>query len=206
MEQQDNLKPWMDQIEIETVQKLLVSLEKQHLEILEWGCGGSTEYFTQFLREQNISYHWTSIEHNPEWFHKIAKRLENDTKIEMHLFELVSPDSSEEDVCKQEYITFPASLQKRFDFILVDGRQRARCLEQASQLINPNGIVMLHDASRRKYYSAFHRYPNSKFLRPRIWIAINQPINWLGRVKSILNYNYYRWIVRRLYRLGIVSR
>ena len=41
------------------------------------------------------------------------------------------------------YVAYPATLDRRFDFIFVDGRKRRRCLIEAAQLLKPNGAVVL---------------------------------------------------------------
>jgi capsular polysaccharide biosynthesis protein len=42
-----------------------------------------------------------------------------------------------------------------FDIILVDGRERMDCLKAALPLIAPDGVVLLDDAQRRRYWPAF---------------------------------------------------
>ena len=42
--------------------------------ILEWGCGYSTLYFTKFMKKRSS---WISIEHNKEWADKVKTKNKN---------------------------------------------------------------------------------------------------------------------------------
>ena len=46
--------------------RLLCSLLRPHLAVLEFGSGGSTSLFSQFVRS------WTSVEHNSWWANKVT--------------------------------------------------------------------------------------------------------------------------------------
>ena len=46
---------------------LLCSLLQPHMKVLEFGSGGSTSLFSQFVM------HWDSVEHNKMWADKVSK-------------------------------------------------------------------------------------------------------------------------------------
>ncbi|MDB5255741.1 MAG: FkbM family methyltransferase, partial [Chitinophagaceae bacterium] len=42
-------------------------------------------------------------------------------------------------------------LQKKYDVVIVDGRDRNQCLEQGIQSLKPGGVVILDNSERSKY-------------------------------------------------------
>src|SRR5574343_644360 len=101
---------------------LLTGILKPEHTMLEWGCGGSTLHFNQFVKE------YYSVEHNKEWFEKISKLAGQNVKM-FH----VPPEfpHSGFDPAKRgqfiSYVNFPLTLGKKFDRILIDGRDRLNC-------------------------------------------------------------------------------
>ena len=73
--------------------------------------------------------------------------------------------------CWRDYIEFPLSLNRKYDFILVDGRSRRRCLHMASTLLNLGGFVILHDAQRKHYHEGFTAFKYGRQLCTRLWIG-----------------------------------
>jgi hypothetical protein len=51
-----------------------------------------------------------------------------------------------------------------FDLIIVDGRERVKCLSRARDLLVPGGSVLLHDASRPRYAPAWAYYRHAETL------------------------------------------
>lgn len=70
-----------------------------------------------------------------------------------------------------EYVALPASLDTRFDILIVDGRKRRRCLLEASRLPSDAGIVVLHDAWRAHYQCAFDAYPFARRVGDMLWVG-----------------------------------
>ena len=195
------MDPWMSFREIGIIETALLGIDKPHLEILEWGCGGSTLHFTDALAKHGRSYHWTSIEHNREWYENIAHQLRDREHIELHWFEAEGKDRKAlKNTQMSEYVQFPATLHKKFDLILVDGRKRQQCMELASQLITDDGMVFLHDALRPEYHGAFSSYPDGRFVSLKLWRGGKQPASLSRRIGNIFNYLYYRYIIKKLYR------
>jgi hypothetical protein len=173
------MKPWMQNDQIELIERILTSFKKIRIDILEWGSGGSTVYFTRFLKNSNIKYKWLSIEHHKGWHKRISKLLKYDDNVKFLLFpeSLNDPRSINFD----QYVTAPRLQGKKigfskFDFILIDGRARARCLVEARFLIKPGGIILLHDAEREKYHYAFGYFDNGKMIKSdnsqsAVWIT-----------------------------------
>ena len=70
-------QPLMTQAEIFFLEELLVNLaRKAHsLECLEWGAGGSTLHFAQFLDSRGLDYKWVTLEHDRQWYDKVKVGL-----------------------------------------------------------------------------------------------------------------------------------
>lgn len=147
--------PWMKQRELEALGEILTRLRP--LRCLEWGAGFSTLYLSRFL---SPNARWMSIEHDEHWAREISSLNRRDlTRIHFvppdrkpseHAFWDGIPDDF------QKYINEPVRLGP-YDFILIDGRVRTACLLKSAELIDPEGVVVLHDANRRVY----HDFPGS---------------------------------------------
>jgi predicted O-methyltransferase YrrM len=160
------MMPWMNEIDTHLIEKQILGLNKNYISVLEWGAGGSTSYFTSFMRDNNISYQWISLEYNEEWYDRIVGL--NIPNVELKLFGIKTMSGVR---ILPEYISYPLTLNKKFDFILVDGRSRRKCLVNASKIINEDGVVLLHDADRTYYHCAFNNYNTYNFLSPTLWMG-----------------------------------
>ena len=135
----------------------LVSFVPPGGKMLEWGAGGSTVWLAQNLP---AGASLTSIEHDREWFYEVANHLGNGGRgrrdnVRMLLREPTGPLGTNATAGEDD----PTSLRpfidavdgERFDVILVDGYARGACLKKARSLLNPGGVVVLHDAQREWY-------------------------------------------------------
>lgn len=134
-----------------------------HVDVLEWGAGNSTRYFTKFMRDNGISYTWEAVEHDKGWYEEVQRWALPDVSI--HL--------AERDT--DEYY----NRKGKYDVIFIDGRNRRKCLLKAKELLREGGIVLLHDADRDYYQCAFEGY-EGRFLSPRD----AQPRLWAGRLEK----------------------
>lgn len=192
--------PLMKKHEIRAIEKALLSFRKDKLEVLEWGSGGSTHYFTKFLKDKEVLYSWTSIEYNKEWFEKISKEVEDDQDIHMHLFDVGNVGLKQRDTDMEDYINFPKTLGKKFDLILVDGRKRRRCVLESKNLLSKSGMVFLHDAQRKHYQCVFSEFTDSKMVGPYLWrgrMAVISVISrWFNNLRFILFSLMFKVIIR----------
>lgn len=137
------------------------------MQCLEWGAGGSTVYFPELLEAMAI-YRWLSLEHDLEWFEKVLK----ETQVrELHTHLVLFPENDPHKQPMEQYVNYPFTTHARFDFVLVDGRKRRRCLITASKLLAPGGVVVLHDAEREYYHSAFEHYTAHERVGDKLWIG-----------------------------------
>ena len=125
------------------------------MSVLEFGAGGSTTFFSQFVRT------WVSIEHNPKWAKEVTKimaQLPWDNKVTVHT---VMPDSpfnegmgegTEQQF--QSYINYPGTLGNRYDLIIDDGRARvpvSKAVLDAHLLASNESRLVIHDWERLPY-------------------------------------------------------
>ena len=151
----------------------LSSYLNKNVEMLEWGCGGSTLKFAESVKSID------SIEHQEEWYTNIKNIIPKnvslyhvppndnslrDKKLDKSAFNVWKPciernnkirieDNILYRVCRDgrdwheyiDYINFPETLNKKYDVILVDGRARPNCAYKALSLLKEDGIVIVHD-------------------------------------------------------------
>ena len=105
--------------------------------VLEFGSGGSTIWLAQYTNQV------VSVEHNLEWFEIVTFSLEKkNLRDHVDYYLLPMPYASICDRFPDEY----------FDLIIVDGRNRMRCLNAAIRVLKRGGTILLDDA-QRPYYS-----------------------------------------------------
>ena len=127
----------MEDREIDIVEGLL----KPDFEVLEFGSGYSTCYFSKFVK------HWSAIEHNADWFDRVIKLPDfTPTNVTMYL-------SNERD-----YLNCAKRIGKKFDLILIDGIRRDECLDLSWKLVKEGATILLHDASRFEYSNWIDKY------------------------------------------------
>jgi predicted O-methyltransferase YrrM len=153
------IKPMMTAKEENLILEILA--KKKPKKCLEWGAGYSTVSFPQHLTEDA---EWISIEHDKTWFEKIDQYTKHVPKIKCYY---VPPNNqswkvnSESDGTLadfEDYVNFPKKLHRKFNFILIDGRARNFCIRSSVDLLAPEGIVILHDANRKKYHKYFQLF------------------------------------------------
>ena len=161
----------------------LVELGKRGpIEILEYGSGYSTIYYAKFLKSKRILFRIHTIDNNVEWFQRVGSMITQNGLsdcVHQHLFSFspfwekkgwdwrkppASGDFAPNSLEEKSYINFPITAKKRFDLIFIDGRFRRRCLEVAFKSLNPNGLVILHDAERRQYHSSLPLFKFSEMI------------------------------------------
>ncbi|MCI5108622.1 MAG: class I SAM-dependent methyltransferase, partial [Candidatus Pacebacteria bacterium] len=186
----------MSLYEIFTFKRLLKKIYKgQKIDILEWGSGGSTVYFTDFLRKKNIPYTWTSVEYNKGWHEKVSKEVSNDPDTKVVLFDVGNSVIRQRHTDMEDYIKYPKSTGQKFDLMFVDGRKRRRCLLESRDIVKNEGVVLLHDACRKYYQCSFREYPNNTFIGLNLWIG---RINQVSFLRKILN-RCQRFILETLF-------
>jgi predicted O-methyltransferase YrrM len=149
----------MDQWEIAAIASVF-ALANGPVEVLEWGSGNSTLYFSARLPAGSL---WDALENNPDWAREVSARIREFGRQDIRLHHIPNSGPFQDGVDDgdltsfREYVLFPASLNRRFDFILVDGRARVECMRQGWGMLKPGGLMILHDAERQEYNSGIPR-------------------------------------------------
>lgn len=145
--------PHMTKIERDKIKEILSLIENPC--IFEYGSGYSTLYFAKFLRRKKRKFMMYSVDSSIDWHERVKKLIERN-----HLSECVKTFYEGNE---QEYAVYVKRFSRKFDFILVDGRFRRRCLEVASQYLTDGGVAFLHDAERPYYHEPLALFKEAAF-------------------------------------------
>jgi predicted O-methyltransferase YrrM len=189
---QDAPEMWLS--EIKYIEETLVELARKNkpLNILEWGSGNSTIYFSKFLKREGVPFKWIAIEHFIPWYEKVIvmlkeNNLANDVECFLKSSTYEADKNIQETLNLDEYMNFPSTLGIKFNFILVDGRKRAECLDKASSILASDGVAVLHDAEREWYHDGFKHYVGrGEFVTANPTPAARGAVQkmWAGRVSK----------------------
>ena len=124
-------EPWL----VEQANNILKEFIENPVRILEFGSGFSTLWF---LQQENV-IELVSVEHSNDWFIKVQSQIKTEKK-----HTLIRKDTPYNDIC-DDY------LDEYFDIILVDGRNRNKCMQSAIPKLKKGGVLIL-DNSERDYY------------------------------------------------------
>lgn len=125
--------PWVTYSFIDFIKDRIT--KDQH--IFEYGSGNSTIFYAE--RAGTV----TSVEHDKGWFDMIKNS---------------SPANAEMIFCELEtdgeYAKKAALLDKKFEIIIVDGRDRVNCCKYGVDALSEDGVIVLDDSEREVYASA----------------------------------------------------
>lgn len=143
------MKPWMHDSEIFLVLKHLYYTDT----LLEWGSGGSTTYFSHFVKK------YYSIEHDEDWYNKLKSEIPSNVKLHHVPWDSPRTIPTQRDQFKT-YIEYVDKLNvKQFDKVFIDGRARGWCAEYALKYLHQDSIIFIHDFwNRPQYHVVFEWY------------------------------------------------
>jgi len=151
------MKPWMHNDEIFLVLKHLYYTDV----LLEWGSGGSTTYFSPFVKK------YYSIEHDDDWYNELKPQIPSNVELYHVPWDSARTLPTQRNQFKT-YIEYVDKLNiKKFDKVFIDGRARGWCAEYALKYLHQVSIVFIHDFWNRTQY--------------------NIVFNWYDEVDSIKN-------------------
>lgn len=134
----DSNKPFMAEQEYRYIQSL-IKLEGFKT-ALEWGSGASTVWFPDNCPSIES---WVAIEHDLPYYDYVKVRVS--PKVDLRLIQ--EPE---------KYI----NVDGKYDFILIDGVYRDKCLEHAFELLSDHkhSQIILHDSGRKEYHDWYDKY------------------------------------------------
>lgn len=104
------------------------------LSIFEFGNGNSTLWWAGKVKSV------ISCEHDLSWFKKIESKVPKNVKI-MHIdFER-----------NGEYCRSILKYEKKFDLVVVDGRDRVNCAKHSVEALTHNGVIVWDNTNRTRY-------------------------------------------------------
>jgi len=125
--------PWMNYPVIAFLEERLI----KDISLFEFGSGYSTKFFAQRVKDV------TSVEYDIQWFDKLKESLPANVNL---LFR-------EKDV-NGKYCRLISEQNRRYDVVVVDGRDRVNCVRTAVECLSERGVVILDDSQREKYKDA----------------------------------------------------
>jgi predicted O-methyltransferase YrrM len=154
-----NSIPYMNEIEIVHMMKYI----DRNVELLEIGGGGSTMFFSKFVKKI------TTIEHNKSYSEMLFSALHKYRKNwELHLVEPNFPQQHPFQPAQSgqfdNYIKSIQEIDGKFDVILIDGRDRVRSVNASVDKLKTNGYMIIHDFWNRPKYHSVLNHPKLKLI------------------------------------------
>lgn len=128
------VNPWWGKSMIDFVKQYL----NKTLSVFEWGSGNSTLFWAENVK------HVISIEYDKAWYEKMKKIIPSNVEL-LHI-----PLEYGGNYCK-------AILKEnsQFDIILIDGRDRVRCVENSITKLKEDGIIIWDNSDRECYSEGY---------------------------------------------------
>lgn len=115
--------------------------------VFEYGSGNSTRWWAARAAEIR------AVEHDREWFDVVKTELPGNASVQY------APQGSD------GYIAPPHLTERRFDIIVIDGRDRVACAEQAAHALTDSGVIIWDDTNREYYRKGIETLIESGFRR-----------------------------------------
>jgi hypothetical protein len=146
--------------------EFLASRVRPGWRVFEYGSGGSTLFWLK------LGCRCVSIEHDPEWFEAVRRRVPPASELDYRLVApemasapretdladpeaYVSSDSRYHGCTFRNYVaqidSFP---DESFDMIVIDGRARPSCVVHAKPKVRAGGFVVLDNGDEKHYAAA----------------------------------------------------
>ena len=104
------------------------------MSLFEFGSGYSTLFYSRFVNDV------VSVEYDRAWFETIQKNAPINVS-----FCLQSNDVD------GLYCRTICNVNRQFDVVIVDGRDRVNCVKQSIPCLTPKGVILLDDSQREEY-------------------------------------------------------
>ncbi|MGB0238019.1 MAG: hypothetical protein ACPG4B_06905 [Cycloclasticus sp.] len=124
----------------------------ERFDVFEYGSGNSTKWYSRKVRSV------TSVEHDKEWFDFIKDGMPSNVDLKFQDLEYGGDYSNTSGLCG-----------KKFDLIVVDGRDRVNCVKHSISSLKSGGVIVLDDSERSAYSQALRLLKESGFRRIDFW-------------------------------------
>ncbi|MEP2026668.1 MAG: FkbM family methyltransferase [Reichenbachiella sp.] len=136
--------PWMNYAAIDFLNERLNSNQS----MFEYGSGYSTLFFAKRVKEV------TSIEYDSSWFDFIGATLNEQKNAEVKYYGL---QEGYDNAISSE------AKERKYDVILIDGRERVKCAKNSFDFLSDNGVLILDDSDRERYQEIYSFYKEKGF-------------------------------------------
>jgi hypothetical protein len=157
-----NALPWFTYPALFFLQKRIVP----EMHVFEYGCGGSTLWWSQRVARV------ISCEHDLEWLHLIKERAPANVRF---IHRALTPEGS----YTGAILEYPA----QFDIVVIDGRQRVQCAKNSLTALVERGVLIWDNTDRFRYKEGIDFLINSGF--KHLDFAGDGPINAFRSCTSI---------------------
>lgn len=118
---------------------------KSIVKFLKFGSGASTAWWAKLVKEVD------AVEHDENWFELVRRTKAANSNIFLETGE--------------EYFSKIVSMEKEYDIVFIDGRDRNKCVEPSLTKLNKNGVIIWDDSQREEYRSGYEVLCKNGFKR-----------------------------------------
>jgi hypothetical protein len=144
----NNPIPWVTYSFIEFIKKRLNHL----LTIFEYGSGNSTLFYA------NKTAGVTVVEHDKDWYERLKSLIPSNVTL---LYNELDYNGI--------YCRAVKRTGKKYDIIIVDGRDRVNCIKNSLTALKKNGVIILDDSERDAYQDGIKFLIKQKFKTIEFW-------------------------------------
>lgn len=137
------------------------------MSVFEFGSGNSTLWWAERVRDV------TAVEHDESWATRVAARMPPNASV-AHVALVADGD----------YSRFAQRSGRRYQVIVVDGRDRVNCALASVESLAPDGVMVWDNTERKRYAVGLRRLSKAGFRR--IDFRGPSPINTFESQTSVL--------------------
>jgi hypothetical protein len=144
----NNPLPWVTYPFIDFIKQRL----NHTMDVFEFGSGNSTLYYAD--KVASVS----SVENDLLWYDKVKSSMPRNASL--FYCELKRGG---------DYCHFAENTGKKYDLIIVDGRDRVNCCVNSINSLKPGGVIVLDDSQRETYSVALEMLHENGFRKIDFW-------------------------------------
>lgn len=126
--------PWLNYPVMDFLQNRI----NMDMSVFEYGSGMSTLWWA--ARTKKVF----SVEHDKSWYDEVKSKMPDNVNL---YYEALEPNGS--------YSKKAAECEKKFDIIIIDGRERVNCSINAINALKPEGVIIWDDTDRTSYKKGY---------------------------------------------------
>lgn len=111
---------------------------RSDMSVFEYGCGSSTLWWAQRVNEV------IACEHDREWYRKVVENIPDNVTVHHVPLEYGG-----------EYCHKVSEVGKKFDIVVIDGRDRVNCVKNALDSLTPDGVFIWDNSDREEYREGY---------------------------------------------------